>query len=465
MASLEEELRKQSQWKSLGKRQGVKGVELVHAEFSEFNKMEAVHSQKLGALIAFAKAQVPFYKETMERLPAELWLEEEEWLSLPVVGKELLLEREKDLIPRALPKGHRALGYIQSSGTTGRPTKVLHSQRNSLIFSHLKQREYRWYGWNPSSRLAIIRLPSQLPKPKRQPIQIGQTLQGKSWPNVGSLFQTGPFFGFGVTNPIEEQVKWLEAINPDYLLSYAESLEHLSFAMDAPYGGSQLKGLQSISETMTMDMRERVTRNFPVPLNQNYGLNELGLVASRCPEGGRYHVHHEFFHLEIIREDGRLCQPGERGKILVTDLSNLAMPLIRYDTDDLAVATDQECPCGRTLPCFGEVVGRYSRIAHLPPETLTRVGLLREALSHCPENLIRPLRRFQIVQRKEGSFTLKVQGVEKFSQDFNVYLERLWQREAGEAQPLLIEEVDQLEAGPGGKFQDFISEFQPPLEA
>lgn len=270
--------------------------------------------------------------------------------------------------------------------------------------------------------------------------------------------------GFGVTNPIEEQVRWLGHTDPHYLLSYAESLEHLSFAMSENYPGNQLKGVQSISETMTPDMKEKIGRCFNVPLDLNYGLNELGLVASRCPEGGRYHVHNEYFHVEILRNDGKPCKPGERGRVVVTALSGFAMPLIRYDTDDLAVATDQSCSCGRTLPCFGEVLGRYSRIAHLPEGTLSKVGLLRDALSNGPDSILNPLRRFQIIQTEEENFLLKVQGVETFSEAFLDYVRKMWESQGENTGLLDIEQVAELKAGPNGKYQDFISSFQPNID-
>ncbi len=57
-------------------------------------------------------------------------------------------------------------------------------------------------------------------------------------------------------------------------------------------------------------MRTHIERSFGVPAHQNYGLNEVGLVAARC-EAGRYHVHAENCHVEIIGEDGR---PARREK-------------------------------------------------------------------------------------------------------------------------------------------------------
>ena len=57
------------------------------------------------------------------------------------------------------------------------------------------------------------------------------------------------------------------------------------------------------------------------------------------------------------------------------------MPLIRYDTGDLAQAVEGPCPCGRTLPSFGEIAGRYRRFAGLPDHTRDRVRVLQRAFA------------------------------------------------------------------------------------
>lgn len=151
-----------------------------------------------------------------------------------------------------------------------------------------------------------------------------------------------------------------------------------------------------------------IEREFASPIQQNYGLNKLGIVASKYPEGGRYYVHSEFYYVDIINRQGQPFKPGETGRLLVTSLSNPAMPLIRYDTDDMATATDQLCECGRTLACFGEILGRYSRIAFLPQGTLALVGIIRDILANLPAQLSCGLRRFQIHQNNQQQLQLRL---------------------------------------------------------
>ncbi|MDA1076766.1 MAG: hypothetical protein O3A63_18740, partial [Proteobacteria bacterium] len=295
----------------------------------------------------------------------------------------------------------------------------------------------------------------------RTPLSTIAPLRLNGWPNLYQLFETGEFVAYSVFNPIADQMRWLEEQNPDYALAYAESLEHLAFAFEGRTFTGKLKSLQSISETLTQDMAHRINRVFPVPLHQNYGLNEMGLVATKCPEGGRYHVHSEGFHVELIREDGEPARVGERGRLVVSRLLSLGMPLFRYNTDDVAVATDQNCPCGRTLPCFGEVIGRYSRIAYLPEGTLGRVAILRNALGSCPDEYMSGLRKYQISQQQDLTFCLRVLCERELPDGFGQHIQSRWSAQDPDPPVLTIMRVADLSAGPSGKFQDFVSHFMP----
>lgn len=438
-----------------------KAWSLVHAEYSDRMQMQSVRQEKLGRYFKFIVNFVPYYRD---RLDSCSFTNENVFNFLrkcPVLTKSLLHEHGRQLVAENLPVGHKVVGRTSSSGTTGKPSHVMTTQWHSLSFSLLKQREYRWYGMDPCATLGVIRLPHHLPKINGENIGLEMTVKS-FWPNVGHLFETGSFFGYSVLNSIDDQKRWLDVIDPDYLLAYAESLEHLAFGYGkSPYLG-KLKALQSISETLTPDMKNRINEVFSVPIHQNYGLNELGLVATKCPEGGRYHVHDEFFHVEIVDENGEYCRPGEKGKILVTGMVNLAMPLLRYDTDDMAIATDQDCPCGRTSFCFGEVLGRYSRIAYLPEGTLAKVAVLREALAKCPDDIGRSILKFQIHQESELRFHLRLKLRGDCLHELSSYFKGVWLRSSEIKREVLdVVQVGDLKPGLNGKFQDFTSVFFP----
>jgi phenylacetate-CoA ligase len=173
-------------------------------------------------------------------------------------------------------------------------------------------------------------------------------------------------------------------------------------------------------------------------------------------------VHVEHCLCEILDDEGRECAFGETGRLIVTALNNLAMPLIRYDTGDLATAIAGACPCGRTLPAFGEIVGRYSRIAFLPEGTLGLVDILRRCIEEAPADIARDLRQFQIHQFRDNGFEVRLATRLPLPDAFAARIRAAWDSNAGvRAFPLRIVEVPEIPRSPGGKFQVFTSDFMP----
>jgi phenylacetate-CoA ligase len=149
----------------------------------------------------------------------------------------------------------------------------------------------------------------------------------------------------------------------------------------------------------------------------------------------------------------------------VTSLTNTAMPLLRYDTGDLAEAVGADCPCGRTMPAFGDVVGRYSRIAFLPEGTLGLVGALNTAIEEMPAGHTQGLRQIQIHQNRDNRFELRVAAASPLPPAFAQAVHAAWARaSAADQHPLDIVQVREIARGPGGKFQVFTSDFMPDLK-
>ncbi len=257
--------------------------------------------------------------------------------------------------------------------------------------------------------MANISTAGNLPdNPDGGPVDIGQTISLKSWRYVGAMFRTGPWFGYLNETPIERQIDWIRELRPEYLVALSAEIEHLAMAWGKGDVPENLGWLLASSMELTGGMRRMIARTFPQPLHHNYGLNETGLVASVCPEGGRYHIHCENALVEILDGAGRVCAPGTVGHLIVTSLNNRVMPLIRYDTDDLIEAADGPCPCGRTLPAFARIHGRYRRTAYLPPGTNRLWMTFRRIVPDLPPELLENVRRYQLHQFLDGSFELRL---------------------------------------------------------
>lgn len=151
--------------------------------------------------------------------------------------------------------------------------------------------------------------------------------------------------------------------------------------------------------------REPIEEALGCRVLERYGSWETGMIAHQCPEEQSYHVSAETVLIEIVRDDGRAAAPGEIGHILVTQLRNDAMPLLRYRIGDLAIPTEAErCSCGRRLPLLGTLVGRSNELLRAGDGGL----VLPEHVSALMTSLRESVVEFQVVQHDDLHVSVKV---------------------------------------------------------
>jgi phenylacetate-CoA ligase len=465
--SLEAERVKQRRWRLRPQFARVPWFErLVEREFLTPEEQSAQQAQALQEMVRFAARRVPYYRDLFRRLnltPDDI-RQPSDLTGLPALTRRQVRELGPALQAQKLPPGQSRGSATRTSGTTGEPVVVQHTQRSHFMFTLLKQREHRWADLDPSWVSAAIYNPKDLPHmPDGSPARDGATCRLPGWTHVGALFFTGPFFGFDISCAVPLQLAWLEKHRPNYLLSMPANLEQLALACQDGSRPDSLRVVKSVAQQLTPSMRRTIETILQVRVQNSYGFNEIGLVACQCAEGGRFHVHAEHCVVEIVDSDGQPCRPGEFGRILVTGLSNPVMPLLRYGPDDLAMALDGPCPCGRTLPSFGTIQGRYRRTAFLPPGVWRHWVAIQRAIGDMPPELLRPLRQYQVHHHRDGRFVLRVALSEPAPPEFRTRIQAAWQEADREtAFPLEIAEVNEIPFQPGVKFLSFTSDLVPP---
>jgi phenylacetate-CoA ligase len=102
---------------------------------------------------------------------------------------------------------------------------------------------------------------------------------------------------------------------------------------------------------------ELMSKAFCDNIYDAYGSAELGgIVAQECETRTGLHVNTELSLVEVLK-DGEPCSEGERGRLVVTNLRNLATPFIRYEQGDSALVID-DCACGRRMPLLAQIRGK-----------------------------------------------------------------------------------------------------------
>jgi phenylacetate-CoA ligase len=154
-------------------------------------------------------------------------------------------------------------------------------------------------------------------------------------------------------------------------------------------------------DTLLPGMRASIESYFQCPVYDHYGQSEAVCMAMQCSRG-RMHILPAAGIVEILRDDGTACGPGEVGEIVATSLLNDAMPLIRYRMGDYAAwAEDRGCPCGNVHPIIANLEGRVDD--YLVTANGRKIGRLSTAMKRSPT-----IHSAQLVQQRPGHAFLLV---------------------------------------------------------
>jgi phenylacetate-CoA ligase len=271
------------------------------------------------------------------------------------------------------------------------------------------------------------------------------------------LVETGPAIAHSIGADADEILDWLDAERPAYFSTHPSLLRALArLSIERKLRLTGLLEVRTLAEAIDPDLRELCRVAWNVPLTDVYSSTDAGYMALQCPEHTHYHVQAEGVYLEVLDEQGRACGPGEVGRVVVTTLQNLAMPLIRYDIGDYAEA-GPPCPCGRGLPVLNRILGRVRNML-VTPDGKTfwpAFGPLRLAD-------VLPLRQFQFVQRTANLIEARLVVDAPLDAAQEALLrERVFTR-IPPGFDLKITYLDRIERSRSGKFEDFVSEVATP---
>lgn len=116
------------------------------------------------------------------------------------------------------------------------------------------------------------------------------------------------------------------------------------------------------AERLPESLRVGLEEDFGMMVRQGYGTADLGCIAYECPERKGMHVSGRC-HLEICDPETHKPLPlGATGEVVVTPFTD-AYPLVRFATGDLSYFMEEDCPCGRTAPRLGGIIGRVDDTA------------------------------------------------------------------------------------------------------
>jgi phenylacetate-CoA ligase len=189
------------------------------------------------------------------------------------------------------------------------------------------------------------------------------------------------------------------------VLSVPSTLAALARYLERSARGDEGFGLRVViasGESLDPETKARIAVAFGCPVVDRYANEENGVLASSLPHDERAHLNVASHLVELLEVDSdEPVAPGTPGRVVVTDLYNRAMPLIRYDTGDLAVASDVDEAGPRTL---SRVEGRRADTIRTPAGGLVSAPMVSAFVA----KRVPSLEQYQLVQVGPASYRLSV---------------------------------------------------------
>jgi phenylacetate-CoA ligase len=428
-------------------------VQLAQSEWWPRERLEAVQLQQAALLLEHARLHCPWYHELLPHAETSASsLTWQDWRQIPLLTRDTLRSQLTALSSTAPPKEHGKVGMISTSGSTGSPVLVPRTELNQMMWKAANLRDHLWHRRDLATTLVSIRYLSAASGAAEVN---GVRLKERAGWGVATdeILATGRSIGVDICTDVARQWAFLREVRPEYLLTYPSNLRAL--VQEARRRGEQLPGLRearTVSEALPDDLREEVRQILGVRLVDAYSTKELGYVALQHPELDHYLVQAEFCIVEVLREDGNPCAPGEVGKVVLTDLHSFALPLIRYDVGDFAEVAPAS-PCGRGLPAIRRVLGRVrNMLVHADGRKVWPLFPDRRFSE------IAPVRQYQIVQKSLDHIEARVVLEQPLTTEQGAALRDAIGTALGREFRIDVIEVEGIPRTAPGKFEDFRSE-------
>jgi phenylacetate-CoA ligase len=310
--------------------------------------------RRLSGLLADAEAHVPYYREMFKKqgIRSQDVRNLNDFSSLPILTKDIIRERQQDLVREDLQKDSLLTSY--SGGSTGVPLSFYHTSEYDDFSEAGTFRNLLQCGWTPGETIAYIWGGNdQLYAIPGWQLELRQCLRRR--------YQFDPFYSGS-----EEMDGWLKKwkkIKPSAVYGYASTVAR--FAAHIQSRGEhvhQIKGVFTTAEKLYRPQREIISNVFGCPVYDCYGSAEVRNIAAECSQG-RMHVNADCVVLEV---DRRGSAQGEPAPFLATSLWNRAMPFIRYRSEDQGQLIAGDCDCGSNFPLMDLSIARISDNFVLP---------------------------------------------------------------------------------------------------
>lgn len=412
---------------------------LINIEFIMENiddpRIRKMQDNYLQQMLIYAKERVPLYKGVNGT----------DLKSFPIVNKTIIKENYKDF--QSIDFRDKKVVDLHTSGSTGTPFVVRQDpNKRNRVFAEMI---YFWEkaGFKIGMKYIFFRIWTDVNRKSKM----------TAWARNIVMYDILRLDKENLES-VRETLKADKRIK--MLISYASTFDNIATYLhnlgDMPEMFS-IKTILSSSEVLQRSTREKLKLVFGCNVVSLYSNQENGTLAQECIENTEFHLNTASYYFEFLKLDkDEPAELNEPARIVVTDLFNHAMPLIRYDTGDMALLKEN-CECGWNTKAVKAILGRVMDCIYdtsgrvISPITVT--------------NYMWPfdkLLQFQFVQNDEKEYILKLNDAKDIYED-NEFI-KLFKELLGNDAIINIEHVNEIPVLNSGKRKHVVCKYMPSVE-
>ena len=418
-----------------------RGQYLRELSTTQWVDADTLYQQQWGRAreaVEYAFMHCPYYQERFAGAGFDGTLRERrDFQRLPLLNKRDIRENGNRLLSREFRR--EDLVETKTGGSTGVALNLYFNKRCQEMRNAAAMRSDRWAGWDIGVKVAALWGNPPVADTRRKKLR--NMLHDRT-----IYFDTMDVDEKSLTEFITHWRKF----KPKVLFGHSHSIYILAkYLEEQDIHDIRPKGIISTS-MMLLDFERRLIEDvFQCQVTNRYGCEEVGLIASECERHEGFHLNIDHVVVEFLREDGTEAAPGEEANIVVTDLINRGMPLIRYRIEDMGVPSDRICSCGRGLPLMERVTGRRADFLKRPDGSLVAgVSLIERTLTAIPG-----IEQMQLVQDDLHQLCVKVVKDSSFNEASERELFKEFQGAFGEDITIEIKYVPVLDQTQLGKYR------------
>ena len=305
--------------------------------------------KRLFDAVDYAVKNIPYYRNVASEREINYSAETifEDIKKFPVLTKSIIRNKGDELTNTAAVK---SFVVNTSGGSTGEPVKLL--QDRGYVLQDAAEYSDELAGYRIGDKLTLLWGSEKdiFARTKSLPLRLfNRTIRRTQFLNSFRMSE----------NDMYDYVNKINRFKPRTILAYVQSIYELSgFIKEKDLEIHSPHSIIVSAGTLFPDFRETIEEVFRCKVYNRYGSREVGCIAMECECHRGLHIHTLNQYIEVLSDDDAAVDAGKEGRIIITNLTNRVMPLIRFEIGDIGALSLEECDCSRTTPLLQSVLGR-----------------------------------------------------------------------------------------------------------